>query len=412
MRHKRTCGLVTALALALSLHCGCGSRPPDSPAPDAVYTPVPTATPLPTPEVIPVDVEQLLENMSLEEKVGQLFIVRPDALDPNQTSAQIDDSGAQGVSEMSVTIGNMLVRYPVGGVAIFGKNIRSPEQLAEMIDALQDASKTPLFIAVDEEGGAVARLANHPAFSLPRYESAAAVGASGAASAEEMGRVIGAYLKEYGFSLDFAPVADVSTNPDNPVIRSRAFSSDPAEAARMAGAAARGLLESGVIPTFKHFPGHGDTAEDSHLGVAVTYKTRQELRDCEWIPYETADLSGCAVMVGHIAVPEITGDMTPASLSREIVTDCLRGELGFSGLVITDSLAMQAVTRTYTSGEAAVLALQAGCDVLLMSEDLRDAYNSVLEASAAGVLPESRIDESVRRILEYKVQAGLLRSVS
>ena len=409
MNRNRMRAALLAAALCLSLLCGCSSRPETpSDGGSAAFTPEPTATPLPTPVAVPVDVEQLLMNMTLEEKVGQLFFVRPDALDPNQTTAQIDDSGAAGVTEMSVTMGNMLVRYPVGGVVLFDKNIRSPQQLTAFIDALQAASKTPLFIAVDEEGGIVTRLAGNPAFELPGYESAAAVGAAGEAAAEKMGSTIGAYLKRYGFSMDFAPVADVSTNPANPVIRSRAFSSDPEQAALMAGAMAEGLSRQGIIPTFKHFPGHGDTSEDSHLAVAVTNKTRAQLRQCEWIPYKSCDLTGCAVMVGHIAVPEITGDLTPASLSPELVTDCLRGELGFSGLVITDSLAMQAVTRTWTPEEAAVKAVLAGCDVLLMSADLSLGYNGVLDAVRRGVISTERLDESVRRILEYKVLAGLI----
>ena len=410
MHHKKIRVLVTAALILLLLLCACSTRPAESGYAGAAFTPEPTATPLPTPEVKPVDVEQLLKNMTPEEKAGQLFFVRPDALDPNQSTAQIDDSGAVGVTEMSVTLGNMLVRYPVGGVVLFEKNIRSPEQLSAFTAALQAASKTPLFIAVDEEGGQVVRLANKPAFGLPGYESAASVGAAGEGAAENMGRTIGAYLKRYGFSMDFAPVADVDTNPANPVIRARAFSSDPAVAAVMAGAMALGLSTEGIIPTFKHFPGHGDTGQDSHLGVAVTNKTRAELRECEWIPYERCDLTGCAVMVGHIAVPEITGDLTPASLSPELVTDCLRGELGFSGLVITDSLAMQAITRSYDPGAAAVLAILAGCDVLLMSQDLRTAYNAVLEALEQGVISRERLDESVRRILEYKAAAGLITS--
>ena len=407
-RYKMHAALLAAV-LCLSLLSGCIFRPTPPSEPDsAVGTPEPTATPLPTPEVLSVDVEQLLANMTPEEKVGQLFFVRPDALDPNQTTAQINDSDAAGVTEMSVTIGNMLVRYPVGGVVLFDKNIRSPEQLTAFVDALQSASKTPLFIAVDEEGGIVTRLARNPNFELPGYESAAAVGAAGEPAAENMGSTIGAYLKRYGISMDFAPVADVSTNPANPVIRSRAFSADPEQAAIMAGAMARGLSREGIIPTFKHFPGHGDTDEDSHLAVAVTNKTRAQLRECEWIPYERCDLTGCAVMVGHIAVPEITGDMTPASLSPKLVTDCLRGELGFTGLVITDSLAMQAVTWTWTPEEAAVKAVLAGCDVLLMSADLRLGYNAVLDAVRQGVISPERLDESVRRILEYKVRAELI----
>ena len=159
---------------------------------------------------------------------------------------------------------------------------------------------------------------------------------------------------------------------------------------------------------FKHFPGHGDTAEDSHKGIAVTYKTAEELMECEWLPYLNNDLTGSAVMVGHIAVPAVTGDLTPASLSKIMVTDYLRGQLGFQGLVITDSLAMEGITRDYTPGEAAVLALEAGCDILLMPDDLPQAYNAVLHAVETGEITEERLNESVLRILEYKINAGLI----
>ena len=203
----------------------------------------------------------------------------------------------------------MLAAYPVGGVAIFGKNISDPETLRAFTEQLRDATTVPLFLGVDEEGGLVARLANNAAFGLPKYESAAAVGASGnPADAENMGRTIGGYLADYGFTVDFAPVADVYTNPANTVIGSRAFATDANTAAAMAGACARGLASQGVLPVYKHFPGHGDTAEDSHNGLAVTYKTHDELAACEWIPYSTNDLTGCAVMVGHIAAPNVTGD--------------------------------------------------------------------------------------------------------
>lgn len=190
----------------------------------------------------------------------------------------INDAKADGVTMLTDAMRETLQAYPVGGICQFGKNITDPEQLAQFNADLQAASRTPLFIAVDEEGGAVARLANHPAFDLPQYESAAAVGASGdPADACGMGQTIGAYLKEYGFNMDFAPDADVNTNPDNPIIGTRAFSSDAATAAEMAAAAADGLRTGGILPTLKHFPGHGDTAEDSHTALAVTYKTLDEL---------------------------------------------------------------------------------------------------------------------------------------
>ena len=188
----------------------------------------------------------------------------------------------------------------------------------------------------------------------------------------------------------------------------RAFSSDGARAALLSGAFARGLASQGVIPTLKHFPGHGDTAEDSHDSVAVSRKTAEELLDCEWLPYTQNDLAGWAVMVGHIALPALTGDQTPASLSGVIVTDWLRGMLGFEGLVITDSLAMDAVTAAHAPGEAAVLAFQAGCDMLLMPNGLVPAFEGVLAAAESGEISPERLDESVYRILTYKHMLGLL----
>ena len=313
----------------------------------------------------------------------------------------INDAKADGVTTLTDAMRETLQAYPVGGICQFGKNITDPEQLAQFNADLQAASRTPLFIAVDEEGGAVARLANHPAFDLPQYESAAAVGASGdPADACAMGQTIGAYLKEYGFNMDFAPDADVNTNPDNPIIGTRAFSSDAATAAEMAAAAADGLRTSGILPTLKHFPGHGDTAEDSHTALAVTYKTLDELQACELLPF-AADTGLHAVMVGHIAAPNVTGDGTPATLSPQLVALIPDVE---NTLIVTDSLAMDAITAAYTPGEAAVQALQAGCDVLLMPNSLPEAYAAVLEAVQNGTISEERLDRSVNKILLYKQQ--------
>ena len=403
MRLKKWRSLVAALC-ALSLLGGCSLRGA-IPAPAVPSSAPPSES---AAEASPPDVEPWLENLTLEEKVGQLFFVRPDALDPAQTLAQPEDNTAPGVTHMTVALGNMLVRYPVGGVVIFGKNIVSPEQLRAFLQDLQRASKTPLLFSLDEEGGAVTRLAERPDFGLPRYPSAMAVGRQGPEAVRAMGRAIGAYLRDYGFHMDFAPVADVATNPDNPIIGTRAFSSEAPEAALCAGAMAAGLRQEGIIPVYKHFPGHGDTAEDSHAQVAVSGKTREELRECEWLPYENNDLSGSAVMVGHIALPAVTGEYTPASLSATVVDGCLRGELGFDGLVVTDALAMWGVKANYAGGEAAVRAIQAGCDVLLLPEDLPEAYRAVLAAVHSGAISERRLDESVRRILQYKAIAGLL----
>ena len=413
MKKRFAAFVSTVLAAVL---CACSAAPKDVlPNKAAQPTEAPTQqaqttqaapTEQPTPEPDPV--QQLLEEMTLEQKVGQLFLVRPDSLDLSQTQDQINDAKADGVTELTDAMRQTLAEYPVGGVVIFGKNLESPQQITQFLDDLQQASDTPLFTAIDEEGGLVARLANNAAFDLPQYESAAAVGTYGnPEDARAMGRTIGGYLKEYGFNLDFAPVADVNTNPDNPVIGTRAFSSEPQTAADLVGGACAGFADAGIACTLKHFPGHGDTAEDSHNGLAVTYKTHDELAACEWIPYSANDLTGCAVMVGHIAAPNVTGDLTPASLSGTMITGYLRGELGFTGLVITDSMAMHGVTDAYSSGDAAIAAIEAGVDIILMPEVLSEAFDAVAAAVENGTISEARLNESVYRVLQYKQLYGI-----
>lgn len=400
------------LALLAGLLAGCSILPTSTEPSELDASAIPETTEAAQPvfaetepATYPDGISILMEQMTLREKVGQLFIIRPDSLDLSLTQEQINASKADGVTEMTDAIADALEQYPVGGVIMFSKNIVSPQQIAEFNASLQNASTIPLFISVDEEGGLVARLANHSAFDLPRYESAASI--ETAAQAYEMGRTIGGYLAAYGFNMDFAPVADVNTNPDNPVIGTRAFSSDAATAAQMAGAMADGLRDAGIIAVFKHFPGHGDTAEDSHSQLAISYKTAEEMQSCEWLPFLEAGSEDC-VMVGHIAVPELTGDLTPASLSHQVVNGILRDQLGFQGLVVTDSLAMNAIAGEYTPGEAALAALNAGCDLLLMPNGLQDAFDAVVAAVEDGTYSQQQLDETVRRILQFKLDHGLL----
>ena len=401
--------LLAGVVLLAGTLCACGAQPAAQSAvtlpmaterPGAVDLPEePEATPQPTPRP---DITSLTTaDLTLEEKVGQLFIVRPDALDLTLPQETIDDAKADGVTELTDAMRGTLQKYPVGGVCQFGKNIESPAQIKAFNAFLQEASDIPLFITVDEEVGAVARLANNDAFDLPRYTSAAAIAEYGAGNVNFIGSTIGSFLHMYGFNMDFAPVADVNTNPDNPIIGTRAFSSDPAVAAECAVAMAKGLAGEGILPTFKHFPGHGDTAEDSHTGLAYSYRTVDELAACELLPFEAAAEAGPhAVMVGHIVVPELTGD-TPATLSAAAIALVPDAE---NTLIVTDSLAMGAITDSYTPGEAAVLALQAGCDVLLMPSGLADAYDAVLAAVQDGTVSEQRLDESVAKILRMKAQ--------
>ena len=306
---------------------------------------MPTPTPTPAPAATPAVEAQPADALTLEEKVGQLFIVRPDALDLSLSQETINDAKADGVTTVTNDMRRTLQQYPVGGICQFGKNIESPSQLARFNKELQDASATPLFIAVDEEGGLIARLANNDAFTLPRYASAAAVGASGnPEDARAMGQTIGAYLKEYGFTMDFAPDADVNTNPDNPIIGTRAFSSDAGTAAAMAAAMADGLRQNGILPTLKHFPGHGDTAVDSHLGLPRVDKMEEALEQLELIPFRRAIEAGVpAIMMSHVLFPNIEPEQVPCTMSRRMVTGLLKQKLGFRGLILTDCMEMGAI---------------------------------------------------------------------
>lgn len=353
----------------------------------------------------PDDIRTLLNEMSLREKVGQLFVIRPESLN---LTGEAGNPKTGGYTQLTSAMKDALQEYPVGGIVMFSKNIESPAQITAFNASLQTAVEIPLFICVDEEGGSIARLANHSAFRLPQYKSAAAVGKTGdPGNGLEMGRSIGTYLKAYGFNTDFAPVADVNTNPKNTVIGNRAFSPDPKIAAQMASAMAQGLREFGIIPVFKHFPGHGDTTEDSHIGLAVSCKTKEELSACEWLPFEGAG-SGDLVMIGHIALPNVTGSNTPASMSEQIVTGILKNQLGFEGLVITDSLEMDAVTDLYDPVRAPLEALRAGCDLLLMPMDFTKSFDAVVEAVEKGEFSEAQLDAIVERILRFKAMSGLL----
>ncbi len=412
--HRIPAALLALLALVLVFGIAACAPADENPAPSDEDLPTVTDEPA-EPELSPA--EQKLAMMTLEQKVAQLFIVTPETLE-NPAAAAAQATGATDdpsqevapVTEVDDDIRQNLQKYPVGGVILFAQNIVDPSQTTKLTRDLQEAAQgvpgqIPLFICVDEEGGIVARLANNEKFGLPTYESAGAVGSSGnSEDAHEMGSTIGNYLKTYGFTVDFAPDADVNTNPDNPVIGTRAFSSDPQVAAEMADAFAEGLRENGVIATFKHFPGHGNTAQDSHTTLATTNATLDELTTCEFLPFEKATDEDW-VMVGHIAAPQVTGDDTPASLSSTLVTDTLRAKLGFNGIVVTDALNMGAIVESYGAGECAVKALQAGCDVLLMPVDFEKASSAVLSAVQDGTLTEDRINESVLKILEAKYGA-------
>lgn len=352
-------------------------------------------------EIIPIEerTQELLKGMSKEEKVAQLFIVTPDAL-----------TESTGLKAGGEALRQAMQAYPVGGIVYFSNNIETPEQTTALLKDsclyAKESAALPAFLAVDEEGGSVARVAGNPAMGLENVGDMADVGATGDENrAYEAGKTIGGYLSGLGFNLDFAPDADVLTNPENTVVQKRSFGSEPELVSDMSLAYMEGLAESNVAGCFKHYPGHGATAADTHEGYAYIDKTLDELKETDLIPFIRGIEEGVPmIMAGHISLPDITGDDMPASLSEIMISDILRGDLGYEGLVITDALNMGAVTKQYTSKEACILALEAGVDMLLMPEDFKSAYEGVLDAVNEGRISEETLDEAVKRIIRVKLQ--------
>lgn len=384
---KRIRSLAILLSAALLLGCvGCRTNSADTGS--AAQT-----TPTKTEEV-----QNIVDSMSLEEKVAQLFLVQPEAIVDIGTATAAGDATKQAIN-----------KTPVGGFVYFSDNLQSEQQVQDMLRNVQKYSEDriglPAFLSVDEEGGTVARVASTGRFDVTDVGDMEKIGASGdVQQARQAGETIGSYLSELGFNLDFAPDADVLTNPDNTVVKKRSFGSDPRVVSDMSLAVAQGLAQHQVYSVYKHFPGHGATAGDTHQGYAYTDKTLDELKQSELIPFENAIQNNAAfIMAAHISAPRVTGDDTPASLSKTMITDILRGQMGYDGIVVTDAMNMGAVTEQYTSAQAAVKALQAGADLVLMPEDFQEAYQGVLDAVKDGTLSEQRINESVTRIVKVKV---------
>lgn len=340
-----------------------------------------------------------LENMTLADKVAQMFIVTPESVTDSSVVTVAGEQTKAAIEEI-----------PVGGFVYLAQNLQTPDQVKEMLSNVQqysmDRTGLPMFTCVDEEGGSVARLNGNPNFNLNYIGNMADIGSSGNVNeAYAVGQELGAYLRELGFNVDFAPVADVLTNPDNEVVRERSFGSDPQLVADMSSAVLHGLRENGVLGTFKHFPGHGATQGDSHTGNVTIAKTWEELENAELIPFhrgieEDVDF----IMVGHISMPSEIGDDTPASLSFRMISENLRDEMGYDGLVITDAMNMGAIDQLYSSADAAKKTIQSGTDIVLMPSDFPSAYQAVLNAANAGTIPQNRIDASVTRILKAKLR--------
>lgn len=334
--------------------------------------------------------ELILEGMSTEEKIMQLFVVTPEQI--------MGCEKTEYLTAITDEFRDRLSQYPVGGVAIFGGNIVSPEQITEFN---AEFSSHGMFVAIDEEGGDIVRIAGNENFDVPRFLPANEI-----EDPYEEYTQIAKYLGGYGFNTDFAPITDIAFD-DQSVIGNRAFGSDPEEVADKVSLSVDAFNDSGILCSLKHFPGHGAASADTHYGFAVLDKTSQELLEAELIPFKAGiDHNAPFVMVGHITVPSVTGDL-PATLSPEMMS-ILRDDLGFEGLIITDSFWMGAITDSYTSDEAAVMALKAGADMILMPDDLDLALEGVRTAVSDGTLTMEELDSKVLKVLETKISYGII----
>lgn len=337
-------------------------------------------------------VDSMIDKMTLAEKVGQLLVI-----------------GVKGTS-FSRKMDNLVRNYHVGGVIVMGQNITTTPQMLELINAIKEANesnKNPLFLSVDEEGGRVSRL---PA-GIAKLPTSAQIGKL---NDESLSYRAGAYLaevlNEFGYNMNFAPVLDVNSNPKNPVIGDRSFGSDSNQVAKIGIATMHGMMDNGIIPVVKHFPGHGDTIVDSHKALPKVETTMERLRSIELVPFQKAIDEGVdAVMVAHILFPVLDPNY-PSSLSKAVITELLRKEMQFEGVIITDDLSMGAIANGYTIPEAAVQSFIAGSDLLLVVRDYDDqinTFNALLTAIEAGEITEERLNESVKRIMMLKEKYGL-----
>ena len=338
----------------------------------------------------------ILAEMTLEEKVYQMFIVKPETL-----------TGYDEVNASTSITKGWLEKYPVGGLIYTSSNILEKKQTSEMLhnttNSAMELQGMPIFLCVDEEGGSIVRVAGNEKMGVTNVGPMNEL--EDKAAATQAGATIGKYLFELGFNVNLAPVADVLTNEENTVVADRSFGSDPIVVRDYAEAYSDGLHSQNILSTYKHFPGHGATTEDSHKGIAIIEKTYEEMLQSELIPFEDAESADVDfVMVGHISVPNITGDNTPSSLSEKMVTDVLRKDFGYTGLIITDGMEMKAITDNYTTEEATVKAIQAGVDIILKPEDFHASVAAILKAVEDGTITEERINESVLRIIKKKLE--------
>lgn len=363
-------------------------------------------------ELLIAQIQEQISNMTLDQKVAQLFVVRPEDLVglgsvDGGVQNEAGNSG-EAITEMSDALRSALEKIPVGGIASFSRNIVDPEQIKSLLSGMSDAVKdavgiTPL-MCVDEEGGLVARVASNEAFGVQNTGNASDIGATGdPEQAKQTAKTIAEYLKPLGFNTDFAPVADVVSDLSDEVMTARSLGTDALKVSEMVAAEVEGFNEAGMICTLKHFPGLGSASGDTHLEKVTTDKTAEEIMNSDALPFKAGIEAGAPmVMVGHISAPNVDENDEPSVTSSIIINNLLRRDLGFDGVVITDALNMAAVSDYYDSGSAAITCFKAGCDMLLMPENFAEAFDAIMETVKSGVISSDDIDLSVARILIMK----------
>lgn len=331
----------------------------------------------------PMTLTEKVESMSLEEKIAQMLIISFSGTTLNSNTQKV-------------------LTYNPGGVILFANNIGSYNNTIKLVKDVQNSVNIPLFVSIDQEGGRVQRIKNMTGVTNipPMWE----IGQSNDVNKSyAMGKIIGKDLKQFGINMDFAPVLDIVASENANVIGNRSFGASADLVAKMGVSLGRGLYDSGVIPVYKHFPGHGSTVTDSHYDLPVLTLTKEELLANDLIPFKEAIKNNAKViMIGHLAIPNITNDKTPSSLSKVIITDLLKNELGYNGLVITDALNMKALTNNYTEKRIYELAINAGVDVLLMPSSIESAIKLIKESVKEGTIKEVQINNSVTKILSLK----------
>lgn len=334
-------------------------------------------------EILDNKVAIMIENMTLENQVAQMFY----------TSIE----------------GYQRTKLPVGGIILFKKDLPTKETALSVITQLQKSSEIPLFIGVDEEGGLVSRITGIDSLGGTKIASAWDLSHDDNEAAVYLAsKTIGTEIGALGINMNFAPVVDVNSNKENPIIGHRAFSDNPNEVSKSMEQALNGYKKTNIIPVIKHYPGHGDTTGDSHLESVVINRDINQLYEIELIPFITGiKLEVPVIMVGHIQVPQVTGNTEPASLSYELIQELLIDDLGFEGIVITDGLNMNSISNNYTTEEVIDQGIRAGVNIFLMPDDLEKAYDYLLEKSKSDVLFNNKVRESVKKIIKLKIKYEL-----